>query len=66
MKGETISKEKLTSDEILNYRANKLETIKNEFKNSNVTLVEDEEAIEMRLSRAEEELSFAPQFDTLL
>ena len=46
VKGETISKEKLTSDEILNYRANKLETIKNEFKNSNVTLVEDEEAIE--------------------
>jgi uncharacterized protein YpbB len=46
VKGETISKEKLTSDEILNYRANKLQTIKNEFKNMNVTLVEDEEAIE--------------------
>ena len=27
---------------------------------------EDEEAIEMRLSRAEEELSFAPQFDTVI
>ena len=27
---------------------------------------EDEEAIGMRLSRAEEELSFAPQFDTVI
>ena len=27
---------------------------------------EDEEAIEMRLARAEEELSFAPQFDTII
>ena len=46
VKGETISKEKLSSDEIRNYRVNKLETIKQEFKNVNVTLVEDEDDIE--------------------
>lgn len=45
-KGETISKEKLSSDEMRNYRANKLETIKQEFKKINITLVEDEEDIE--------------------
>jgi len=46
VKGDTISKEKLSTEEILNYRVNKLETIKNDFKNINVTLVEDEEDIE--------------------
>lgn len=46
VQGEPISKEKLSSEEILNYRVNKLETIKNNFKNINVTLVEDEEDIE--------------------
>jgi uncharacterized protein YpbB len=46
VKGETISKEKLTSDEIRNYRVNKLEIIKQEFKSLNVTLVEDEEDLE--------------------
>jgi uncharacterized protein YpbB len=46
VKGETISKEKLSSDEIRNYRVNKLETIKQEFKNVNVTLVEDEADLE--------------------
>jgi len=46
VKGETISKEKLSSDQIRNYRSNKLETIKLEFKNLNITLVEDEEDIE--------------------
>lgn len=46
VKGETISKEKLSSNEIRNYRVNKLETIKQEFKNVNITLVEDEEDIE--------------------
>ncbi|MBP6557360.1 MAG: helix-turn-helix domain-containing protein [Flavobacterium sp.] len=46
VRGETISKEKLSSNEILNYRVNKLETIKQEFKNVNVTLVEDEDDIE--------------------
>lgn len=46
VKGETISKEKLSSDEILNYRAKKLQAIQQEFKHVNVTLIEDEEDIE--------------------
>ena len=46
VKGEAISKEKLSSEEIRNYRVNKLETIKQQFKNVNVTLVEDEGDIE--------------------
>ena len=40
--GETISKEKLTSDEIKYYRINKLKVISEEFKKVNVTLIEDE------------------------
>ncbi len=46
VKGETISKEKLSSDEIRNYRVNKLEIIKQEFKSLNVTLVEDDKDLE--------------------
>ena len=46
VKGETISKEKLTSEEIKNYKINKLEAIKEEFKSVNVTLIEDEEDID--------------------
>ena len=40
--GETISKEKLSSDEIKYYKVNKLKIIQEEFKNLNVTLIEDE------------------------
>ena len=40
--GETISKEKLTSEEIKYYKIKKLEAIREEFKNLNVTLIEDE------------------------
>ncbi len=40
--GETISKEKLTSDEIKYYRINKLKVISDEFKKVNITLIEDE------------------------
>lgn len=43
VKGETISKEKLTSEEIRFYRIRKLETIRAEFKNVNITLIEDEQ-----------------------
>ena len=42
VKGEIISKEKLSSDEISFYRIRKVETIRQEFKNVNVTLIEDE------------------------
>ena len=40
--GETISKEKLSSEEIKYYKIRKLESIREEFKNVNVTLIEDE------------------------
>lgn len=43
---ETISKEKLTSDEIKYYKINKLERIREEFKSVNVTLIEDEHDLE--------------------
>ena len=43
---ETISKEKLTSDEIKYYKINKLERIREEFKSLNITLIEDEYDIE--------------------
>jgi uncharacterized protein YpbB len=42
VQGETISKEKLTSDEIKQYKTNMLKIIQEEFKNVNVTLIEDE------------------------
>ncbi|MBX9888512.1 MAG: helix-turn-helix domain-containing protein [Flavobacteriaceae bacterium] len=40
--GETISKEKLTSEEIKKYVARKTESIQNQFKETHVTLIEDE------------------------
>jgi uncharacterized protein YpbB len=43
---ETISKEKLASDEIKFYKINKLERIREEFKSVNVTLIEDEYDVE--------------------
>ncbi len=46
VKGEIISKEKLTSDDIQFYRIRKVETISQEFKSINVTLIEDEEDID--------------------
>jgi len=46
VKGETISKEKLSSDEIKYYKINKLKVIQEEFKNVNVTLIEDEADLE--------------------
>ena len=43
--GETISKEKLDSEEIRLYRINKLEIIKQQFKNATISLIENEEDI---------------------
>jgi len=40
--GETISKEKLSSEEIRWYKIQKLEFIQKEFKNANITLIENE------------------------
>ena len=44
--GETISKEKLSSDEIKHYKTKKLKIIQEEFKSVNVTLIEDEVDLE--------------------
>ena len=44
--GETISKEKLTSDVIKKYISHKTEAIQNQFKEVNVTLIEDEADVE--------------------
>ena len=44
--GETISKEKLTSDVIKKYISHKTEAIQNQFKEVHVTLIEDEADIE--------------------
>ena len=46
VKGETISKEKLSSDEIKYYRINKMETVTQEFKKVKITLIDDEEDID--------------------
>lgn len=43
---ETISKENLTSAEIKNYKTDKLEAIRQEFKKLNITLIEDAADIE--------------------
>ncbi|NDP26273.1 MAG: AAA family ATPase [Flavobacterium sp.] len=52
--GETISKEKLSSDEIKYYKINKLKTIQDDFKAVNVTLIEDEVDLE-RYTKKEKE-----------
>ena len=49
--GETISKEKLTSDEIRYYKIRKLERIQEDFKKVNVTLIEDDEDVERYTSK---------------
>jgi hypothetical protein len=42
VKGETISKEKLTSPEIKQYKTTKVERVIEDFKKANITLIEDE------------------------
>lgn len=46
VKGETISKEKLSSDEIKYYRINKMETVTQEFKKVKITMIDEEEDID--------------------
>jgi uncharacterized protein with PIN domain len=46
VKGETISKEKLTSAEIKQYKTTKLERVIEDFKKVNITLIEDEKDAE--------------------
>jgi uncharacterized protein YpbB len=52
--GETISKEKLTSDVIKKYISHKTEAIQNQFKEVNVTLIEDEADIERYTKKKKE------------
>ncbi|QIH38987.1 AAA family ATPase [Flavobacterium sp. Sr18] len=44
--GEAISKEKLTSSDIKNYISRKTEAIQNQFKELNITLIEDDRDVE--------------------
>jgi hypothetical protein len=44
-KGETISKETLSSDAIRSYKANKLQAVVQDFKKLNVTIIDDQEDI---------------------
>jgi hypothetical protein len=46
VKGETISKEKLTSEEIKKYKTIKVERVIEDFKKVNITLIEDEKDAE--------------------
>ncbi len=52
--GETISKEKLTSDVIKKYISHKTEAIQNQFKEVNVTLIEDDADIERYTKKKKE------------
>ncbi|WP_338646712.1 helix-turn-helix domain-containing protein [Flavobacterium sp. KS-LB2] len=49
--GETISKEKLTSSEIKKYISRKTEAIQNQFKELNITLIDDEKDAERYTSK---------------
>jgi uncharacterized protein YpbB len=49
--GETISKEKLTSPEIKNYIFKKTSGIQEEFKNINITLIDDQKDVERYTSK---------------
>ena len=51
VKGEAISKEKLSSEAIRFYKIRKLETIREEFKNINATLIDPEALGEVNLER---------------
>jgi len=46
VKGETISKEKLTSEEIKQYKSIKIERVFEDFKKANITLIDDEKDAE--------------------
>lgn len=61
-KGETISKEKLSSEEIKYYRIKKMEVVSEEFKKVKITLIDDEEDIDRY---AKKEKSKEPKKSTL-
>jgi uncharacterized protein YpbB len=61
--GETISKEKLTSDEIKKYLARKTESIQNHFKETHVTLIEDEADVDRYTKKSKDKK--APKKSTI-
>lgn len=52
--GESICKENLTSSEIKNYKINKIERIREDFKKANITLIEDDADIQRYTSKKKE------------
>lgn len=54
VKGEAISKDKLTSQEIKQYKAIKLERVIEDFKKANITLIDDEKDAERYTSKKKE------------
>jgi uncharacterized protein YpbB len=62
--GETISKEKLTSEEIKQYKTRKTVAIQKQFKELNITLIEDEAAIERYTSKKKSDVK-APKKSTV-
>ena len=52
--GEEISKEKLSSDEIKQYKINKLKNIQEDYKSVNITLIEDEVDLERYTKKKKE------------
>ncbi|PRZ26231.1 helix-turn-helix domain-containing protein [Flavobacterium granuli] len=53
--GETISKEKLTSDEIKKYKTRKSEVIATQFKKLNISLIDDDKDVERYTSKKAEQ-----------
>lgn len=51
VKGETISKEKLTSEEIKRYKTVKVERVIEDFKKANITLIDDDNDVERYTSK---------------
>ena len=52
--GESISKENLMSSEIKNYKINKMERLREDFKKANITLIEDEADAQRYTSKKKE------------
>lgn len=63
--GQTISKENFNIPEIRNYRNNKIDSIKTEFKAANVTLIEDDTDVERYVSKKPSKTK-APKKNTVL
>ncbi|AOW08784.1 helix-turn-helix domain-containing protein [Flavobacterium gilvum] len=65
VKGETISKEKLTSAEIKQYKINKVERVFEDFKKANITLIDDEKDAERYTSNSKKTGKKEPKKSTI-